>query len=86
MAIERLNLQVADKKNRKRVAIREAVVEADKGIFISQGKMDAWVSSWGARTRNSHLPNRIYFTAPSKKNTLNFCVQYPVNTPKLCIM
>ena len=53
MAIERLNLQVADKKNRKRVAIREAVVEADKGIFISQGKMDAWVSSWGT---DSELP------------------------------
>lgn len=31
----------------KRVAIREAIAEADKGIFISQEKMDAWVSSWG---------------------------------------
>ena len=35
------------KENLKRRAIREAVIEADKGIFISQEKMDAWVSSWG---------------------------------------
>lgn len=26
---------------------REAVSEADKGAFISQAAMDAWVSSWG---------------------------------------
>ena len=31
----------------KRAAIREAVSEADKGAFISQEAMDAWVSSWG---------------------------------------
>ena len=31
----------------KRAAIREAVAEADKGAFISQEAMDAWVSSWG---------------------------------------
>ena len=30
----------------KRTAIREALAEAEKGIFISQEKMDAWVSSW----------------------------------------
>ena len=30
----------------KRDAIREAVAEADKGDFISQEAMDAWVSSW----------------------------------------
>lgn len=48
MAIKRLNLQIdADKKNHKHAAIREAVIEADKGIFISQEKMDAWASSWG---------------------------------------
>lgn len=35
------------KENLKRAAICESVVEADKGIFISQEKMDAWVSSWG---------------------------------------
>ena len=37
----------------KRAAIREAVAEADKGAFISQGAMDAWVSSWG---EESELP------------------------------
>ena len=31
----------------KRAAVREAVSEADKGAFISQEAMDAWVSSWG---------------------------------------
>ena len=30
----------------KRAAIRSAVAEADKGVFISQDAMDAWVSSW----------------------------------------
>ncbi len=54
MAIERLNFQIdADEKSHKRVAIREAVVEADKGIFISQEKVAAWVSSWGT---DSELP------------------------------
>ncbi|MCY3852648.1 MAG: CopG family transcriptional regulator [Gammaproteobacteria bacterium] len=49
MATERLSLRIdADlKKSLRHVAIREAVAEADKGIFISQEKMDAWVSSWG---------------------------------------
>ena len=37
----------------KRAAIREAVSEADKGAFISQEAMDAWVSSWG---EESELP------------------------------
>ena len=34
-------------RTEKRAAIREAVAEADKGTFISQEAMDAWVSSWG---------------------------------------
>ena len=37
----------------KRAAIREVVAEADKGAFISQEAMDAWVSSWG---EESELP------------------------------
>ena len=37
----------------KRAAIREAVSEADKGAFISQAAMDAWVSSW---SEESELP------------------------------
>ena len=49
MATERLSLRIdADlMKSLKHVAIREAVAEADKGTFISQEKMDAWLSSWG---------------------------------------
>ena len=27
--------------------IRLAEIEADKGVFISDEKMDAWVNSWG---------------------------------------
>ena len=37
----------------KRAAIRAAVAKADKGAFISQDAMDAWVSSWDA---DSELP------------------------------
>jgi predicted transcriptional regulator len=33
-------------KEYKRQAIREAVAEADKGVFISEEAMDAWVDSW----------------------------------------
>ena len=55
MAAERLSLRIdADlKKSLKHVAIREAVAEAERGIFISQEKMNAWVSSWGT---DSELP------------------------------
>ena len=38
----------------KRAAIRAAVAEADKGAFISQDAMDAWVSSWD--TDSERLP------------------------------
>ena len=31
---------------RKRQIIEEAIIEADKGVFISEEKMDAWVNSW----------------------------------------
>ena len=27
--------------------VRLAEIEADKGVFISEEKMDAWVASWG---------------------------------------
>ena len=30
----------------KRLIIQEAIDEADKGVFISEEKMDAWVDSW----------------------------------------
>lgn len=32
----------------KRAAIRAALVEAEKGAFISHNAMDTWVSSWGS--------------------------------------
>ena len=35
-----------DGKARKRKLILDAVAEADKGVFISEEKMDAWVNSW----------------------------------------
>ena len=34
------------RKNAKDQMIREAMAEADKGVFVSQEAMDAWVMSW----------------------------------------
>ena len=36
-----------DAKAYKRECIREAFAEADKGIFVSEEAVDAWVDSWG---------------------------------------
>jgi len=36
-----------DTKEYKRECLREAIAEADKGVFISEEAMDAWVESWG---------------------------------------
>ena len=36
-----------DAKAYKRECLREAIAEADKGVFISEEAMDAWVKSWG---------------------------------------
>ena len=41
-AIEALKNQTEAKAQ----IIREAVAEADKGVFISEGKMTAWMDSW----------------------------------------
>jgi predicted transcriptional regulator len=35
-----------DDKAYKRECLREAIVEADKGVFISEEAMDAWMLSW----------------------------------------
>ena len=40
-------------KDAKDQMIREAMAEADKGVFISQEAMDAWVMSWDT---NNELP------------------------------
>jgi predicted transcriptional regulator len=31
----------------RRRALEEAVAEADKGVFISEEAMNAWINSWG---------------------------------------
>ena len=33
-------------REEKRAAIRAALDEADRGVFISRDAMDAWISSW----------------------------------------
>ena len=43
MAIE----DYLDAKAYKRECLREAVAEADKGVFVSWEKVDAWMKSWG---------------------------------------
>ena len=35
-------------RTEKRAAIRAAIDEANRGAFISQDAMDAWISSWGS--------------------------------------
>ena len=35
-----------EKTEAKAQIIREAIAEADKGVFISEEKMDAWMDSW----------------------------------------
>ena len=40
-------------REEKRAAISAAIAEANRGDFISQESMDAWVASWG---RESELP------------------------------
>ncbi len=42
-----------DAKAAKRNAIEEAVLEADKGVFISEETMNAWIDSWDT---DSELP------------------------------
>lgn len=40
-------------RDEKRAAISAAIAEANRGGFISQESMDAWVASWG---KESELP------------------------------
>ena len=40
-------------KERKRRALEEAAAEADKGVFISDEAMTAWVASWGTENELS---------------------------------
>lgn len=36
----------ADPRIEKRAAIKEALIQANEGVFISQNVMDKWVDSW----------------------------------------
>lgn len=45
VAAQAIGAQKARSEARRR-AIEEAMAEADKGVFISQEKMMAWVESW----------------------------------------
>ena len=45
----------------KRAAIRSAMQEADRGSFISQDAMDAWVASWGTDAEAPQPPADLKF-------------------------
>ena len=49
LAVKAIEAMLHDRAE-KREAIHEAIAEADKGTFISQDAMDAWVSSWSTET------------------------------------
>ena len=40
--------QYLDARNLERLAMEEAVQEADKGAFVSSGAMRNWIASWGS--------------------------------------
>jgi len=40
--------QYLDSRKYERLAIEEAVNEAEKGVFISSKSMRTWIASWGA--------------------------------------
>jgi predicted transcriptional regulator len=54
-----------DNQSLKREAIREALAEADKGVFISGDAMHRWIESWG--TANELPPPEPDVFLPLKK-------------------
>ena len=54
-----------DNQALKRKAIRAAIVEADKGAFISSEAMHRWIESWG--TENELPPPEPDVFLPHKK-------------------
>ena len=54
-----------DAKAYKRECLREAVAEADKGVFISEEAMDAWINSWGTENELP-MPRPDVFPAKTK--------------------
>jgi predicted transcriptional regulator len=55
-----------DAKAYKRECLREAVAEADKGVFISEEAMDTWINSWGTE---NELPTPKPDVFPAKTNS-----------------
>ena len=51
-----MDLRREQQVEKKRRAIEIAVVEADRGNFISSESMNAWVDSWG-KSDESSPPN-----------------------------
>ncbi len=47
MAVKAIE-QFLNARDTKRLAIEEAVKEADKGVFISSQTMNNWMDSWGS--------------------------------------
>ena len=54
-----------DNQALKREAVREALAEADKGVFISGEAMHRWIESWG--TANELPPPEPDVFLPPKK-------------------
>lgn len=54
------------KRETKKEAIRAALIEAEKGEFISSAEMRRWINSWGT---DNELPPPEIDVFPSDKET-----------------
>ncbi|MDP2732440.1 MAG: hypothetical protein Q8O63_04930 [Hoeflea sp.] len=52
-------------KAAKRRLIEEAVAEADKGVFISEEKMNAWVESWDTENELPEPEPDVFLKTPA---------------------
>lgn len=60
LAIKAIESMLRD-RTEKRAAIRSAIQAADKGSFISQDAMDAWVASWETDSETAPPPADLKF-------------------------
>jgi len=60
LAVKAIESMLHDRAE-KRAAIRSAMQEADRGSFISQDAMDAWVASWGTDAETPPPPADLKF-------------------------
>lgn len=60
LAIKAIESMLRDRAE-KRAAIRSAIQAADKGSFISQDAMDAWVASWETDSETALPPADLKF-------------------------